>query len=149
MRLNKNIQYGLLFTLYICRAGRASVQSAAEGLGVSYPLLSQVATKLRRAKVIKSIRGPGGGYELTGEPSVLEVFQAVSPIKLLKDADTVKYNRGGDEARSLVNYVSNLGYALAPLLKRKVRNVGAELVAAEMLKLEAKAPTGFYSTSSN
>ncbi len=140
MRLNKNIQYGLLFTLYLCRAGRATVQGASEGLGISYQLLSQVATKLRKAKVIKSVRGPGGGYELTGEPLVVDVFNALSPVALLKATEGLRYIRGGQEERSLMNYVNNLGYALAPLLKRKVRNVGNELVAAEMFKLNAVMP---------
>lgn len=139
MRLNKRLQYGLLLVLYLCRSGRTSAASAAEGLLVSRPFLEQVARSLRIAGVIKSVRGPGGGYELAGDPTVLEVFNAISPVSFLSKKEAATYAKGPHEHRAFAQFVNNLVLGLAPLLRRKVRNIGNELVASEMARL-ARAP---------
>jgi Rrf2 family protein len=139
MRLNRKVQYGLLFVLYITRAGRVTIESAAEGLGLSTSFLEQVARNLRLAGVVKSIRGTHGGYELEGDPNMQAVFEALSPVNLLGREEFKGYSKGSSEHRALAHYVASLGLALAPLLKRKVRNVSNDLVAQEMARLN-RAP---------
>lgn len=141
MKLNKRLQYGLLLALYLCRSGRATIEGASEGLGLSTSFLTQVARSLRIAGVIKSVRGAHGGYELKGEPTVLDVFNALSPVQLLNKAESAAYSKGHSEHRALYNYVINLGHAWGPLLRRKVRNVGMELVVNELARLNRAQPT--------
>ena len=67
------------------RTGKAPLTtgsfSKSTGLSVSY--LEILCAQLRRAGLIDSVRGPGGGYVL-GRPaeeiSVLEIAQAVDPV---------------------------------------------------------------------
>jgi len=67
------------------RTGRAPLTtgsfSKSTGLSVSY--LEILCAQLRRAGLIDSVRGPGGGYVLArpaDEISVLQIAQAVDPV---------------------------------------------------------------------
>lgn len=69
------------------RTGKAPLTtgsfSKATGLSVSY--LEILCAQLRRAGLIDSVRGPGGGYVLgrpAGEISILEIAQAVDPVAI-------------------------------------------------------------------
>lgn len=46
------------------RHGRTSIQAAAKETGISTSYLEQIASRLRKAGLIVSVRGPGGGYNL-------------------------------------------------------------------------------------
>lgn len=139
MRLNKTCQYGMLIILYLSHAGRASSFSIAEGLGVSKLFLDQVARKLRMAGLLKSTKGYGGGYEVVGEPTVEEVITVLSPIHFLNKREAAGYAIGCPEERAFLNLCKNLQLAITPTLRRKVVNVGKELVANEMATL-SRAP---------
>lgn len=135
MRLNKKMQYGFLFALYLSRAGRGKVADAAANMNISKHFLEQVARKLRLSGVIKSVRGPGGGYELVGDPTAFEVLNALSPVALLKSVEFTRYKTGASEERAFAQYAFNLAQALHPVMRRKIRNIGAELVANELATL--------------
>lgn len=132
MRFNKNIQYGMLFCLYLCRSGRVTVDSAAEGLGLSKTLLSQVANKLKAGGVVKSVKGPQGGYELAEAPKVIDVFNALSPIKLIDTKEATKYVTGDAEHRALMTFVRGFNSSISPLMQRTIRGIGNDLVLAEL-----------------
>jgi len=60
--------------------GHASADSMAESLGVSKAHLVKVLQRLVKSGVVRSSRGPGGGYALTRPPqeiSVKEVYETV------------------------------------------------------------------------
>ena len=141
MKLNKNMQYALLITLYLCRSGRASASSISEGLDLSYDLVQNVSAKLRRNKVIKSVRGPGGGFELVGDPTVQQVFDAIQPIEIISKRDRMDFWLGRNEDKALLQLASNMRLALNPVLNRKVRNVGMEVVAADTARLNRPSPS--------
>ncbi len=131
MKLNQKLQLGILFVLYLCRAGKANIESAAEGLEVSKSFLEQVARQLRLTGIVRSSRGPGGGYELVGEPTVGQMFKALSPVKLLDTALLTSH-----EKRSLCHLASSLTAAMNPIMNRKIRSVGMDLVAMDLAKLD-------------
>lgn len=56
-----NIAMNLLVAM---EGGRVSLATAAERGGVSLSHLEQIAMPLRKSGLIRSTRGPGGGYEL-------------------------------------------------------------------------------------
>lgn len=139
MKLNKATQYGILIVLYLSHSGRSNSSSIAEGLSLSKSFLDQVARKLRMAGLIKSSRGYGGGFEVSGEPTVEEVISVLSPITFLNKSEMTKYAVGCPEERAFLNLCRNLQGAINPTLRRKVVNVGKELVANELATL-SRAP---------
>ena len=68
--------------------GQSSAEAMADALGVSKSHLVKVLQRLTKAGLVRSSRGPGGGYSLTRPPrevSIREVYEMVEgPI----DADT-------------------------------------------------------------
>jgi Rrf2 family iron-sulfur cluster assembly transcriptional regulator len=135
MRINKETQYAVLFALYLARAGRATVDTAAANLSISKSFLQRVAHKLKQKAVITSVRGPGGGYELVNDIRLIDVFNAAGDNGLLSQTDRNKFATGGLEERALELFVSNLGMAMWPLLNRTVRNVMNEIIVNETAHL--------------
>ena len=67
--------------------------SARQDISLNY--LEQLFLKLRKAELVKSVRGPGGGYLLgkeTSQISIGEIFEAVDENIILSDCvdDTVQ-----------------------------------------------------------
>ena len=48
--------------------------------GVSLPYLEQLFVKLRRAGLVESVRGPGGGYKLARGASDIRVVEILSAV---------------------------------------------------------------------
>jgi len=138
MKLNKNLQLGLLFALYLARSGRTTIHYAASGLGVSEPFLAQVARLLRKGGVIVSSKGPNGGYELKGEPLVSDVFKAIAPVKLLS---TYRLPGSSHEYRALHAFAGNLTASMAPLMNRKIKNLVNEVYANDTAKFNRTSPS--------
>jgi Rrf2 family cysteine metabolism transcriptional repressor len=135
MKLNKKMQYAVLFSLYVSRAGRATVEVAADNLSLSRSFLEQVARKLRIAGVVKSVRGPNGGYELVGDPTVYDVLTAVAPVKLL-GPEATDYKSGKAEERAFYRFALNLGNSIMPVLRKSISKVNDELVVSEVAAME-------------
>ena len=47
---------------------------------ISLPYLEQLFVKLRRAGLVESVRGPGGGYRLAREPSRIRVSEILGAV---------------------------------------------------------------------
>lgn len=101
-----------------------SLKDISEAEGISQSYLEQLFVKLRKGNVVKSVRGPGGGYVLArgpGEISVGEVISVVeeplNPVACL-DKDSAKCERAykcttqkvwkglGDRIREFLDSVS-------------------------------------------
>lgn len=136
MRLPRQLQYALLFTLYLCRSGRTTTEAAAEGLGISQTFLEQIARKLRKAGIVKSIRGPRGGYEIDIEPTVAAVFRAAGGKGLLTGDEYTKYKQGEAEHRSFAQLTQSMNSSLNDVLNRKVRSLMDETVATEYAPMQ-------------
>lgn len=129
MKITQNVQYGILLALYLSRSGRSNLKFISEGMKLSKPFLEQVARKLRLSGVIRSVRGPGGGYELVGEPTVRDIFNSLAPVKLVNDSDVTKYRVGSIDERALVHFTGNVSASFSPLMSRKIKSLWLELVA--------------------
>jgi len=74
---------------------------------VSLPYLEQLFVKLRRAKLVESVRGPGGGYRLARNPSdirIVEVFEAVDEtVSAMHTGAGASGGASGSRAQSLTN----------------------------------------------
>ncbi len=62
--------------------------SGRQGISLSY--LEQLFAKLRRAELVSSVRGPGGGYRLAVEPSEISIAQVVDAVNESMDATRCK-----------------------------------------------------------
>jgi Rrf2 family protein len=83
MRLTAQEEYGLRCLLQVARRPAGTPVSipeiaAAEGLSVEYA--SKLLRELRRAGLVKSARGPGGGYSLERAPREISVWAAIEAL---------------------------------------------------------------------
>jgi Rrf2 family iron-sulfur cluster assembly transcriptional regulator len=53
---------------------------------ISLPYLEQLFVKLRRAGLVESVRGPGGGYRLSRPPSEIRVVEVLAAVDETVDA---------------------------------------------------------------
>lgn len=101
MRLTTKSRYGLraLFDIaYNCGNSPAQIQDISRRQQISPRYLEQIFQNLKRAGILKSKRGPQGGYCLARKPheiTVLEVLNATEQDVLLVDCagDTKKKPR--------------------------------------------------------
>jgi len=84
MKLSNKGRYGLqaVFDLAYHSAGRAAqIKEICDRQGIPARFLEQVFRDLKRAGIVRSKRGPRGGYELTREPSALRLGDVLRAIE--------------------------------------------------------------------
>jgi Rrf2 family iron-sulfur cluster assembly transcriptional regulator len=83
VRITTKGRYGLRAIVYLAMASNArpiSINTISEDEKVSSEFLEQIFFKLKKAGLIRSIRGPGGGFVLNKKPweiSVKDILDAV------------------------------------------------------------------------
>ena len=74
---------------------------------ISLPYHEQLFVKLRRAKMVESVRGPGGGYRLSRPPSemrISEILCAVDEtVSAMHTGAGAKGGASGSKAQSMTN----------------------------------------------
>ncbi len=91
MRLSTKSRYGLraMFDIaYNCGSKPAQIQDISRRQQISPRYLEQIFQNLKRAGLLKSKRGPQGGYSLSRNPdeiTVLEILNATEQDVLLVD----------------------------------------------------------------
>ena len=87
MRITTKGRYGLRAVINLAKTNHSrpvSIGSIATQENVSSELLEQIFFKLKKAGLIRSIRGPGGGFVLNrtpGEISVQDILEAVGETR--------------------------------------------------------------------
>lgn len=76
------------------RTGPVSLADISERQGISISYLEQLFAKLRRNDLVVSVRGPGGGYQLNGDASDIDVARVISAVD--EPVDATRCNRQGD-----------------------------------------------------
>lgn len=97
MKISTKGRYGLTIMIELARkygGGPTSLKSIADDKDLSNHYLEQLATPLRNAGLIRSIRGPYGGYVLTKQPSeitagdVIRVLEGpITPVEGIEDEE--------------------------------------------------------------
>ena len=84
-----------------------TLSEISERQSISRPYLEQLFVKLRRAELVTSVRGPGGGYRLARpatEIRVSEIMEAVDEtVDALKKGAGASGGASGSRAQSLTN----------------------------------------------
>lgn len=140
MKLTKKCQAALLFVIKL-GSGRTSVGDAALDLDIPKPFLEQIARSLRLRKLVRSVRGPGGGYELTSDPTVLQVFGAVGFKLLVSDEVYNSLKSGNFEKRSMAKVLEVVATHTLQGLGRKLSDLNSMTVLAELKQLESPSPS--------
>ncbi len=60
--------------------GPTSLADIAHRQGISQPYLEQLFGRLKRAGLVESVRGPGGGYRLSRDPRTVSVADMVGAV---------------------------------------------------------------------
>ena len=84
-----------------------TLSAIAQRQKISLPYLEQLFVKLRRANLVESVRGPGGGYRLarpTSEIRVVDVLSAVDEtVDAMHKGAGASGGSSGSKAQSLTN----------------------------------------------
>ncbi len=84
MRLSTKGQYAVrAMVSLVCNMDRGPValRDISEMEDISLPYLEQLFVKLRRGNIVKSVRGPGGGYVLARPASEIKVGDVIAVVE--------------------------------------------------------------------
>ncbi|PLY02536.1 MAG: transcriptional regulator [Desulfuromonas sp.] len=84
MSLSTKAQYAVraLVSLHMNGDGNpVSIKEISKWEGISLSYLEQLFVKLRRGKIVRSIRGPGGGYVLARPAGEIRVDQIIDSVE--------------------------------------------------------------------
>lgn len=74
--------------------GPISLADISERQGISLSYLEQLFAKLRRNELVRSVRGPGGGYQLKREQGLINVAEVIDAVNESVDATGCQQNGG-------------------------------------------------------
>jgi Rrf2 family iron-sulfur cluster assembly transcriptional regulator len=97
MRLTTKGRYAVTAMLDLAiNEARGPIRLAAisERQGISLSYLEQLFAHLRRRELVRSIRGPGGGYRLKREAALISVAEVISAVN--EDTDATRCGGKGD-----------------------------------------------------
>lgn len=89
MRLTSKGRYAVTAMLDVALYSNEApvpLSDIAERQGISLSYLEQLFAKLRRASIVQSIRGPGGGYKLLSSPENISVGHIIQAVNESVDA---------------------------------------------------------------
>lgn len=89
MRLTTKGRYAVTAMLDLAlhaQHGPVSLADISERQGISLSYLEQLFAKLRRGSLVTSVRGPGGGYQLSREMAGIQVAQVIDAVNESVDA---------------------------------------------------------------
>lgn len=97
MILGTKVRYAVMAMVEL--AGRQAAQPVAlsdlaESQEITIAYLEQIFSKLKRAGLVKSIRGPGGGYTLAGDAGNIKILDIVNAVE-----ESVKMTRCGKHGK--------------------------------------------------
>jgi Rrf2 family protein len=84
MRLSTRSRYGARLLLDMAQHGHAGpvhLSQVAQRQGISVKYLEQIAIPLKKAKILKSVRGPKGGHLLARPPEEISLAEVVGLLE--------------------------------------------------------------------
>ena len=124
-----------------------SLAEISERQTISLSYLEQLFSRLRKADLVNSVRGPGGGYRLAGETDLICVADIIKAVNESVDSTNcggkgdcqggsicLTHNLWDDLSRQINDFLS--GISLADLVaKRDVQNIARRQID-QLLTLE-------------
>ena len=147
MRITTKGRYGLRAVINLAKTNHSrpvSIGSIATQENVSSEFLEQIFFKLKKAGLIRSIRGPGGGFVLNrtpGEISVQDILEAVGETRGLtpctlrrktlcdRPEPCAAHDIWSGLQKTMENYLTNV--TLKDILAKNGKQVFAKLEAGQ------------------
>jgi len=110
MKLSTKGRYAMVALVDIALQGEGALVSLGDiskRQDVSLPYLEQLFVKLRRAGLVESVRGPGGGYKLARCPSEVRVVEILAAVDETVDAMHKGAGASGGASGSKAQSMSN------------------------------------------
>lgn len=146
LRLSTKGQYGVRAMYEIAHSGMekpVTIRHISAKQDVSIAYLEQILNKLRRAGLVRSIKGPGGGYILARSPSDISIASILNelegPVTLTSCLDPKEGCTRVDTCVTRVLW-SSLGRQIEAFLKTITLN---DLLTGEVMHKETVGETAF------
>ena len=164
MRLTTKGRYAVTAMLDLAlhaQTGPVSHADISERQGISLSYLEQLFAKLRRGNLVTSVRGPGGGYQLSRDMAGIDVAQVIDAVNESVDATRCQGTGGCHEGDVCLTHhlwcgLSDRiheflsGISLADLVQRQEvkdvalrqnqrRQSGKDLASSPLAKIQASA----------
>jgi Rrf2 family protein len=85
LALSAKVRYGIVALIELAtiqaQGGVLQVGEIAQRQNIPDRYLEQMLTSLRRARILRSIRGPKGGYQLARPPAVVALLEVVAALE--------------------------------------------------------------------
>ncbi|MCG3205921.1 MAG: HTH-type transcriptional regulator IscR [Elusimicrobia bacterium] len=84
MKVSTKSTYAIRALIQLAREGGAvpvPLSNIADRQHIPLPFLEQIFSKLRRAGLVFSLRGPQGGYKLAKEPNKISLHEIISHLE--------------------------------------------------------------------
>ena len=110
MKLSTKGRYAMVAMADIALSSKEKLVTLSEiskRQNISMPYLEQLFVKLRRSKLVISVRGPGGGYKLAKHPHQIRVVDILTAVE--ENVDAMSQGAGasgglsGSKAQSMTN----------------------------------------------
>lgn len=127
------------------KGGHVALFNIAERQGVSTNYLEQVFSVLRKSKLVKSVKGAQGGYELSEDPAELKVGQILrvleGPLTVI-DEDSEYSDRNETSIRHCIKV--NVWDKMNEALNELVDSMTLEDLADRYRKMNGMEDTMYY-----
>jgi Rrf2 family iron-sulfur cluster assembly transcriptional regulator len=131
MRLTTKGRYAVTamldLALHACH-GPVSLADISQRQGISLSYLEQLFAKLRQKKLVKSVRGPGGGYQLGLEDTVISIASIVDAVN--ESLDSTRCQEKGN----CQNGEKCLTHHLWSDLSQKIHGFLSEITLHDLMK---------------
>ena len=135
MNFTKRTEYALRALIEIGSSNSDSPvkrENIAKSQNISSQFLEQVLIPLTKANIIKSVRGPGGGFNLGKTPDSINTWDVFSTVeKTTKLSDAGKSTKK-DKDFSVLNRIQSVWKEIDTNLKETMENI----TLSDILKLE-------------
>ncbi len=84
--------------------GPISLADISERQGISLSYLEQLFAKLRKNELVRSVRGPGGGYQLNRAQPDINVAQVIDAVNESVDATGCGHNGGCQDGSTCLTH---------------------------------------------
>ena len=84
MKLSTRGRYGTRLMIELAKnygKGPVNITEISKNQGISVKYLEQIIIPLKKAKLIKSVRGPKGGHELSDSPDKIFLWQILKQLE--------------------------------------------------------------------
>jgi len=110
MKLSTKGRYAMIALADLAENGGTPLVSLGEiskRQDISLAYLEQLFVKLRRAGIVESVRGPGGGYKLAKSPDAIRVSDILTAVDETMDALSKGAGASGASSGSRAQSMSN------------------------------------------